>query len=159
LRLRADRLRRPLNANVRVLQAMRPAYVIAGFASLVGFVAVGMGLYGLYKLGVIEWAMTTGRAFDNPEYGNIKAGEWRAGYKMSMAVFISFGIAALVAAYGLFRERRWAQYLWLLLVAIHMIAPAQELPSLRAWIWLATSAVIFVVSLLVFRSRRASAAP
>jgi len=139
---------------------MRPAHVIAGFASLVGLVAVGMGLYGLYRLGFIEWAMTTGRAFDNPEYGNIKADEWRAGYKISMAMFISFGIAALVAAYGLFRGQRWAQYLWLLLVAVHMIAPAQQLPSrLSAWIWLAASAAIFVASLSVFRSRRASAAP
>ena len=139
---------------------MRLAYLIAGFASLVGIVAVGMGLHGLYKLEFIEWAMTMGRAFDNPEYGNIKAHEWRAGYKISMAMFISFGIAALVAAYGLFLGQRWAQYLWLLLVSIHIIAPAQELPNrLSAWIWLAVSATIFVASLLVFRSRRASAAP
>ncbi len=139
---------------------MRLAYVIAGFAALVGVVAVGMGLYGLYKLEFIEWAMTLGRAFDNPEHGNIKADEWRAGYKTSMAIFISFGIAALVAAYGLFRGRRWAQYLWLLLVAIHIIAPAQGLPSrTSAWVWLAVSTTIFVASLLVFRTRRVSAAP
>src|SRR5262245_37226509 len=139
---------------------MRLAYFIAGFASLVGIVAVGMGLYGLHKLEFTEWAMTMGRAFDNPEYGNIKADEWRAGYTISMVMFISFGIAALVAAYCLFRGQRWAQYLWLLLVAVHMIAPAQEVPGrLSAWIWLVVSAIIFVASLLVFRSGRASAAP
>jgi hypothetical protein len=139
---------------------VRLAYVIAGFASLVGVVAVGMGLHGLYKLDFIEWAMTTGRAFDNPEYGNINADEWRAGYKISMAIFISFGIAALVAAYGLFRKQRWAEYLWLLLVAIHIIAPIQELPGrLSAWVWLAVSSTIFAASLLVFRTRRISAAP
>lgn len=140
---------------------MRLAYVIAGFAGLVGVVAAGMGLYGLYNLEFLEWAMRTGRAFDNPEYGNINADEWRAGCKTAMAIVISFGIAALVAAYGLFRGQRWAQYLWLLLVAIHMIAPAQELPSdVRAWIWLTVSATIFVSSIWVFRtSRRVSAAP
>jgi hypothetical protein len=140
---------------------MRLAYVIAGFAGLVGVVAAGMGLYGLYKFEFIEWAMTMGRAFDNPEHGNIRVDEWRAGYKASMAIFISFGIAALVAAYGLFRRQRWAQYLWLLLVAIHIIAPVQELPhKISAWIWLTASAVIFAASVWVFRSyRRVSAAP
>ena len=139
---------------------MRLAYVIAGFAGLVGLVAVGIGLYGLYNLDFIEWAMTMGRAFENPVYGNINADEWRAGYKTSMAVFISFGIAALVAAYGLFKGQRWAQYLWLLLVAIHIIAPAQELPSrISAWVWLAVSVTIFVASFSVFRAGRASAAP
>jgi hypothetical protein len=48
---------------------------MAGFASLIGVVAVGMGLYGLYKLGFIEGAMTMGRAFDNPEFGNINVQE------------------------------------------------------------------------------------
>jgi hypothetical protein len=144
-----------------VLQAKRLAYVIAGFAGLVGVVAVGSGLYGLYKLEFIEWAMTMGRAFDNPEHGNIKADEWRAGYKASMAIFVSFGIAALVAAYGLFKRQQWAQYVWLLLVTVHIIAPVQELPGSRsAWIWLALSATIFVASILIFRAnRRVSAAP
>ena len=140
---------------------MRLAYVIAGFSGLVGVVAAGMGLYGLYKFEFIEWAMTMGHAFDNPEHGNIRAEEWRAGYKASMAVFVSFGIAALAAAYGLFRGYRWAQYLWLLLVAIHMIAPVQQLPGeTTAWIWLAVSAIVFVASVLVFRTNgRVSAAP
>ena len=43
---------------------MRPAYVIAGFASLTGIIAVGMGLYGLYNLDFTEWAVTMGRAFE-----------------------------------------------------------------------------------------------
>jgi uncharacterized membrane protein (DUF2068 family) len=139
---------------------MRLAYVIAGFASLVGVVAVGIGLHGLYKLDFTEWAMTMGRAFDNPEYGNIKADEWRTGYQASMAVFISFGLAALVAAYGLLRKQRWAEYLWLLLVAIHIIVPIQELPSrLSAWVWLTVSATIFAASLFAFRTRSTGVAP
>ena len=139
---------------------MRLAYVIAGFAGLVGVVAAGAGLYGLYNLEFLEWAMRMGHAFDNPEYGNINVDEWRAGYKASMAMFISFGIAALVAAYGLFRGQRWAQYLWLLLVAIHMIAPAQELPhDVRAWIWLTVSTAIFISSVIVFRKLGRVSAP
>src|SRR5262249_40420994 len=142
-------------------QAKRLTYVIAGFAGLVGILAVSAGLYGLYKLEFIERAMTMGRAFDNPEYGNIKADEWRAGYTASMVIFLSFGIAALVAAYGLFRRQRWAQYVWLLLVAVQIIAPVQALPgSLSAWIWLAFGTIVLVASILVFRAdRRASAAP
>ncbi len=140
---------------------MRLVYVIAGFAGLVGAVTAGAGLYGLYNLEFLEWAMRMGRAFDNPEYGNINVDEWRTGYKASMAIFIAFGIAALIAAYGLFRGQRWAQYLWLSLAAIHMIAPAQELPrDVGTWIWLTVSTVIFVSSALVFRKmRRVSAAP
>src|SRR6185503_11653201 len=118
--------------NVRVLPNVL-AYALAGFAALVGLVGVGSGFYGLYTLDSLERLMTMGHAFE----GNVSATEWRAGYETSMAMFISFGIAALVAAYGLFRGQRWAQYLWLLLVAIHIIAPAQELPwNIQAWIWL-----------------------
>jgi len=133
------------------------ACALAGFAALVGLVGVGSGFYGLYTLDSLERLMTMGHAFE----GNVSATEWRAGYETSMAMFISFGIAALVAAYGLFRGQRWAQYLWLLLVAIHIIAPAQELPwNIQAWIWLGVSTVIFVASMLIFRSsRRVSAAP
>ena len=140
---------------------MRFAYVIAAFAGLVGVAAVGMGLWGIHKFEFIEWAMTMGHAFDNPEHGNIRADEWRAGFQASMAIFLSFGVAALVAAYGLFRGKRWAQYLWLALVAVHIIAPAQDLArGIGAWIWMALSAAVFVVSFLIFRaSWRPSAAP
>jgi hypothetical protein len=121
---------------------MRLAHVIAALAGLVGVAAVGMGLWGFNKFEFIEWAMTMGKAFDNPEHGNITADEWRAGFKASMTIFLSFGVAALVAAYGLFRGKRWAEYLWLVLVAV------------------AVSTAIFIASFLIFRTgRRLSAAP
>jgi len=134
---------------------LRPIYVIAVFAGLVGVAAVGMGLWGFHKLEFIEWAMSMGRAFDNPEHGNVTADEWRSGFKASMTIFLSFGAAALIAAYGLFRGKRWAQYLWLALVAIHIIAPAQDLTKgASAWVWLMVSTAIFVVSFRVFRTNR-----
>ena len=140
---------------------MRLTHVIAVLAGLVGIGAVGMGLWGFNKLEFIEWAMTMGNGFNNPEYGNIKADEWREGFRASMLVFLSFGVAALVAAYGLFRGKRWAEYLWLALVAVHIVAPLQDLArGASAWIWIAASAAIFIASVLVFRMEgRVSAAP
>jgi hypothetical protein len=139
---------------------MRLASVITGLAALVGVLAVASGLYGLYNLDFIESAMKMGHAFDNPQLGNMSAETWRAGYQTSMAVFISFGVATLIAAYGLFRRQRWAQYLWLVLVAVHIITPLQDLPKPSAWLWLAVGAGIFVASVLIFRTeRRAHAAP
>jgi hypothetical protein len=137
-----------------VLPPWRPAYVIAGFAGLVGIAFVGMGLWGLHKYEFIKLAMFMGHAFFNPENVNIKVDEDLAKYKILMAIFLSFGIVTLLASYGLFREKRWAQNLWLTLVAVHIIVPAQNLTKgFGEWIWITISVTVFVISFWVFHTR------
>jgi hypothetical protein len=118
-------------------------------------VAIGSGIYGLHSLEFIEWFLKMGGGFDNPQHGNISQETWRTGYRSAMAVFISFGIAALCAAYGLSRRRPWAQYLWLVLVALLVAAPFEGLPNdPEAWIWLVVSLIVLVFSVLEIRAQR-----
>jgi hypothetical protein len=80
---------------------------------------------------------------------------WRKGYQTSMAISMSLGFAALFAAYGLSRGKRWAQHVWLALIAIQQLFIVRGLPfDVASWAWLAVSVGIFAFSLFVFRGAR-----
>ena len=134
---------------------MRLAHAVTAIAALIGAVAIGFGAYGLYSLEFIEWAMKTGNAFDNPQYGNMSQGTWRAGYQYAMGIFIALGVIALVASYGLLRGKRWAQYVWLAFIPIQLFFMVSGFPrDLGSWAWVVASVAVFVFSLLVFRASR-----
>jgi hypothetical protein len=130
----------------------------------VGLASLGLGIDGLRSLDFIQWVLTKGGAFDqsHPMYAGASAHSWRSGYISAMAVFLVFGVAALVAAVGLFYQRKWARYLWFTLIALATLGSAAGLfHDVKAWLWLLACMLVLILSWFVLcRSHaRAQTAP
>src|SRR5437764_1057008 len=123
--------------------------IIAVVASLIGLKSFILGLGLLWYADSTQAILQSAHMFEKL---GITSDAWRSGLKTSSSIFIVFGLAALIAAFGLFRLRLWGRTLWLILAAfLFGISFTGAIHDRETLMWSTASVLLFIVSAIVLR--------